>query len=416
MKRINKFVSRLVHNDRFVMVVSLVISFAIWFSFAQSDDPIISRTVSNVPVNITLNDTALSGMGLEVITDTDLTANVRISGKASSIYSISAADMTVTPNVTAVSSAGEYEVRLTASKNSAFAGFDIDAVEPETMKLRFDSIVTRTFPVTAKALGASAPDGLVAENAVIADQANATIELTGPATEINSISSVVAQADVNKELKSTETMSADIVLLDTDGQEISTRYITMSFAKADITVSISRMKDVPLVATFIGAPSANPVKAELDIKTTTVIGPPDIIDELKSIELTPIDMSEVTESGTYECGVVLPTSVRSYDGVDKVNVKLTVSGCTSKSVTVSGFSASNVPLGLKASLSKSVTVTLMGKSSQIRSLTADDITINVDMSNYSKAGDYTVSATVSVKGHDAVWVIGGDYTAAVTLK
>ena len=421
MKKIKAFLSRLLQSNRIIMVFSLIISFCIWFALTQRLNPISDRPISNVPINFSLDNTAVEGLGLEIVSgQEDAKVTVTINGKTEEISAASASDIMVTPLLSSVKGPGEYELPLVASKNNTFTSYDIVSIEPSTITLRFDKVETRSFKVTARAAGVSAAKGLIAEDAALSDAANYNIDIKGPQTDLNRIASVVARADVNKTLSETEEFEADIVLYDANGKEISQSSMTLSFTKAKITVAISRSKNVPIRATFVNAPAAyeeNPLKYSLSMDDMTVIGPPDIIDELTQIELSPINFDEITPDNTsFTCEVIFPASVKSYDNVNQILVTLDLSDMTTESFTVSQFRAVNVPDGMQASSRTELkNVMFVGRQASLDKIQAKNIYMEADLADYKTRGEYTVTVYIRVSNVDDVWAIG-EYKAIVTLS
>ena len=414
MRKIKNVFSRLIQNNRAIMILSLFLSFIIWFSIAQADNSYGTRTIADVPVN-----TQLSGTELEIITNEKLTVDVVISGSIDAIARVTADDIIVSPVVGSDVTAGSKSVRLTATKSSVFANFDIDRVEPNELTLRFDKIQNVTKAVNAKAQGASAQAGLVAEDAVLTDSAYSQITLSGPQTELDKIDSVVAVADVNDELSETAEFNATVMLLDADGNQIDDKFITKSFAETKITVRVSKIKDVPVKPTFIGAPSKLPVTVTPEQSTLTVIGEPHVIDALDFIELEAIDMGTITASGDVECKIKDSAAVRLY-GKDKdktaIKVSVRLNNCTQKTLTVTNFKAEGVADGMTAKLLTPVSITVIGPATQVKNITAGDITVVVNMSDHTASGRYSVVAAARVSGYDGIWVVNKDYSAAVELK
>lgn len=416
MRRLKSILSRLMQNDRFLIVLSLFLAFVFWFSIAQADNTYGTRTIVNVPVNTNLSNTEL-----EIITDEQLTVDVVISGSVDAIAEVTADDISVSPVVGSDITAGTKTVRLSATKKSVFDGFDIDSIKPAELTLRFDKTQKVTKTVTAKAKGASASAdaGLIAEDAVLTDSAYSQITLSGPQTELDKIESVVAIADVNAELSKTAEFNATVVLLDADGKEIDDRFITKSFTETKITVRVSKIKDVPVKPTFIGAPSKAPMTVTPEQSTLTVIGEPEVVDTLEFIELEAIDMGTVTASGEFECKITDSAAVRLYGkDKDKTSLKVTIklNNCTQKTLTVTKFKAEGVANGMTAELLTPVSITVMGPASQVKNVTASDITVVVKLSDHTTAGRYSVVATAQVSGYDGVWVVSKDYSALVELK
>ena len=110
----------------------------------------------------------------------------------------------------------------------AVTDYNIVSITPSTVNLYFDYVDTKEFTITAKADGAAATEGLVAETPVVSGTENDTITIKGPRTVMNKIDSVVAYAAVNKTLSESATYDAEIQLFDEDGNAIDKTNLTLS--------------------------------------------------------------------------------------------------------------------------------------------------------------------------------------------
>ena len=69
--------SRLFKNNKFLIIISLVISISVWVAMSFSDSNETTATISNIPIQITLSDDAVDH-GLQIFTGHDQTASVTV--------------------------------------------------------------------------------------------------------------------------------------------------------------------------------------------------------------------------------------------------------------------------------------------------------------------------------------------------
>lgn len=408
----------LFYNNRFILPFALVASLVLWLAVNITQNAERERTISDITVNITTENTAVGALGLDVVSGgVGERVNVTVSGSSYVISSLSASDILVTASLSEVTAPGTYEVPLSATKNGTNTDYTILSITPPTLEVTFDHIDTEVFPVTASAEGASAAEGLIAESAVVTDTANSQVEIRGPRTEMEKIASVQAVTQVNRTLSATESFDATLQLLDENGEVIDPTPFTMSFTELKITVPISKSKEVPLRATFTNAPAAyesTPIGYTLSVDSISVLGQPEIIDSLEYIDLSPIDFDGISASSlSFTCTPKLPNGVRSLENVGSVTVTINTGTIAERTFDVSNF----VPVNLAANLEANVTqtlrnVTLAGPEAIINAIDPAAVYAEVDMSG-RPAGEHTVSVRIKVTGYDTVWQVG-TYNVLVT--
>lgn len=409
MTQISNFLSRLLKSNRLLAVLSLIASFILWFNLSQVYNPVSTRDISGVPVTFRVSP-SLSADGYEVIKNNDIKVDVTVSGKTAYIASLSASDVNVVANVTGQ---GVKTWTLDGSDNRNFTVVDMSMSQVTVMTDIFNRD-GEIFDVTAKANNVSAPEGLIADAPKVTDTEFSQIKITGAQSVIDKIASVVCEAEVNQLLNDSSEFEGSIALFDQNGKNIDSSYVFLEFDKANITVPILMKKEVPVVATFINAPKNNPIKATTDIASVVVKGPQKAIEKLKSVELEPIDFANITPDATeFTQSIVMPESITSSDGITEVTVNLNLNGVASKTITVTNksFSPSNVSQGLTATM-ESFDVTVIGPSTELRRVTADDILVVADLASYNRGGYSGVAVTIQVLNHNSLWV-AGKYTADI---
>ncbi|MBQ5902151.1 MAG: hypothetical protein IIW83_02750 [Clostridia bacterium] len=372
-------------------------------------NPVSTRDISGVPVTFRVSP-SLAADGYEVIKNNDIKVDVTVSGKTAYIASLSASDVKVVANVTGQ---GVKTWTLDGSDNRNFTVVEMSMSQVTVMTDIFNRD-GEIFDVTAKANNVSAPEGLIADAPKVSDTEFSQIKITGAQSVIDEIASVVCEAEVDQLLNESTEFEGSIVLFDHDGKTIDSSHVFLGFDKANITVPILMKKEVPVVATFVNAPKNNPIKATTDIASVVVKGPQKVIEELKSVELEPIDFADITPDATeFTQKIIMPDTITSSDGITEVTVNLNLSGLASRTITVTndGFNPTNVSQGLTATM-ESFDVTVIGPSAELRRITADDILVTADLASYNRGVHSGVAVTVQVLNRDSLWV-AGKYTADI---
>ena len=409
MTRISNFLSRLLKSNRVLAVLSLIVSFILWFNLSQVYNTVSTRDISGVPVTFRVSP-SLAADGYEVIKNNDIKVDVTVSGKTAYIASLSASDVKVVANITGQ---GVKTWTLDGSDNRNFTVVEMSMSQVTVMTDIFNRD-GEIFDVTAKANNVSAPEGLIADAPKVSDTEFSQIKITGAQSVIDEIASVVCEAEVDQLLNESTEFEGSIVLFDHDGKTIDSSHVFLGFDKANITVPILMKKEVPVVATFVNAPKNNPIKATTDIASVVVKGPQKVIEELKSVELEPIDFADITPDATeFTQKIIMPETITSSDGITEVTVNLNLSGLASRTITVTndGFNPTNVSQGLTATM-ESFDVTVIGPSAELRRITADDILVTADLASYNRGVHSGVAVTVQVLNRDSLWV-AGKYTADI---
>ena len=396
---------RLVKSNKFIFVLSLLMAIIIWVLVS----PDRTMTIS-VPLNISTENTAVGQLGLEVVEGQGQKIDVEVEGKWYVISDLTESDIRLSVPFTNITSAGEQELRVTASfVSSVSSDIRIVRVVPETVKVTFDTVQELPFTITPKVNGVSAADGLVAGLPVLNED---TVYIKASKTVLNSIGSVVAEVDVDKTLSKSASYTVQLKVLDESGKEIDKSKLTMGISEVTVTQPINKSKQLAVTASFKNQPayySSNPISYSVSPSTINVVGDAELIDGIDSITLDPIDFSSLSpSSNSFKYGVSLPNGITAVDDVKEVTVKVDTSGIATKSVSITDFRALNVPEGKKVSATiKSKDVTVAGAQAAVSALSAADVYLQYDLSSLTSAsGEHVVAATLGSSKYNNIWGVG----------
>ncbi|MBO5020295.1 MAG: hypothetical protein J6D52_06500 [Clostridia bacterium] len=407
-------------KKRFTIAFSVILAFFIWIIITVQQKPVISRTFSDLSVNINLENTFVSENNMNIIGDISKQRfTVVITGPTSLVSALTADQIGIYASAGEVDAPGKYSLKVSPTSTTVSAEYDITSISPPTVDVEFDYVDTTEFTITPVAVGVTAADGLVAENGIVGGTESDTVTITGPRTVVGKIKNVSAVAKVNKTLNATETFDAELVLLDEKNGELSKEFITMSTNNVEVTVPISKKKTVPIIVDYANAPigfDAKSVSVSYNYPSVNIIGSPDKVDKTSQITLSPIDLSTLTMGKkSFDLSLKLPEGVRLLDSVEYITVTVNAADYAEKTLNVNSVKYIGLSTGLSTgSMSAIKNVKVCGPSSVINNITSEDISAEVDLTD-KKAGQHTVPVKFKLGKYKNVW-ISGQYNTTVTIK
>ncbi len=423
MKKIRIHPSEWFNNNRFVLIFSLLLSISFWLIITMTATPETPRTITNIPVII--QETTPEGL-VPFGEYSKLSVSVEVTGRRYVVASLTPGDINVTARITEEVTAGEkMKVQLNASKNNQFSSFTIREITPAEIEVFYDERVTREFEVEARVtlepgVESTAVKGLTAETPTIADAGERIVSVEGPATEVSKIHRVVALARIEEELTKTDNIVSNIVLYDQYDNVIEREYTTIGFETAMVTIPISKIKRVKIQPTFQNVPGQYadaPLRYSLSESEVEVMGPPEVIDALSSIELYPINFSEIYP-GSYKFMRQLrfPSLVKSSENLQEVEVAIDLSEFTSKTVTVAvdQFIYVNRPENTDVTGTPVNTVMIIGPQESLEAVENGDVSAKIDLAD-KKSGQSEVDVEMVLSGHPDCWV-AKSYKAIVNIE
>ena len=119
-------------DKRIVFLISVLLSFLLWFTVSLVIRPTGEVVVQGVGVNVNVQSGLLSELGLSVIEGAESTANVTISGSRSVIGGVSTEDISISPSLSGVSGAGAGVTEVSGCGTSAEAEVSAGVSVPMT--------------------------------------------------------------------------------------------------------------------------------------------------------------------------------------------------------------------------------------------------------------------------------------------
>lgn len=416
-------ISDLFYDNRFLLAFSIIVAIGFWLVVAVELGVEVEDTKKNIPVQINY-DKIEENLGLQPFGETQFTVDVTVSGKKYIVESDDIIDdIIVEANTSYVNAAGTCVLNLEVSSQDARPLYDIVDISADEISVYFDypgekelvAVPEITFDGDAVAEGYYMGDYIFPESN--------TVRVTGPETEVNKISRVVARASVNGELRQNETVDATLVALTEDGETVRNVSFNRQKDVIRITLPVYKVATLSLSCGFVNRPSdyvetpsytvmINPSVAEIGVPEKKLEG-------MTSFEITTIDFSELKEGvNTFKVKASDITNAVVVDGNEEFTVTVTLHGMASGKVSAPSDIGSyiNQPAGATVELVKLdfSEITVIGPVSSVENISTEDLTFTADLSSIEdgETGNFTVPVTVT---DDDCWLYG-QYTATVSVS
>lgn len=225
------------HSSLIAWLICLLASFSIWLYVMATASPAHEDSFFSVPVTIQNADVLASEAGLAVISDSELTVDVTVTGTKKDFVKYSISDFSISVDVSGIETAGKHTLDVTVILPD---GMSCKSVTPSSVTLHVDSKISKAIPV--KAVITSEPT--LEENCKLGDPTPEITSITveGPEAIIAGISH--AQLDLNlKDVDGTTTKTVAVRLIDANGKEISQKSLTLSQNTIDVEIPIYKFTD-----------------------------------------------------------------------------------------------------------------------------------------------------------------------------
>ncbi len=355
MKKKTNFWKKITNNWA-LKLFSLAAAFFLWLFVMTVENPEDQKVFYNIPVRL-VNTELLEdeNMVYEVLDETDVVPRVTITAKKSVRDELSSGDIIAEADFSNLTVTNTVEIRFYSQRyNDQISDIKGSA---EILKLNIERKRTKRLELQANTVGDVAENYMI--YAVSPDQNR--IEISGPESVINRISSAVVTVDVTESSGTISTYS-DVKLYDAEQKEIPKDNLTMNTRTVRVKVEILNVKTVPVIYEASGTP-ANGYLLTGEISSSAdsveIAGSKDALDSIHAITI-PEDALDVTGyAENYFASVnikdYLPDGVVLADKEDtgKVNVIVHIEKAyeTDLRIAANQIHFLGVPVGYEAKLS-----------------------------------------------------------------
>lgn len=370
-------------NNLGIKILSICLAAFFWLVIVNIDDPVKSKTFTNIPVTV-INDDALEAKNLAYEVVSGNTVDFTVSGKRTIIEKLKRTDFTVTADLAEMTQPFDtVKINVECSK---YPSVSISMGKVSTMTISSEEKITKSFSVKVSTTGAASP-GYAPDAPEVSP---VILDVTGAATSVKEIEDVKVQVDISG-ADSDITRTVVPHAYDEKGNEIERSKLKFSYETVTVKIPMLQTKDVPVVLKTTGEPAYGYqyIGANYQPQTIEVKGEADALSKIDSIPIS-VDVNGLKENKEFT--ITISDILHDYDvsavesDISTVVISVTIDKMEEKEITF-GFDAisfENVPENYdvqNVGNGNEYMVKLMGRKSELEKITVDSLAPMVDASS-----------------------------------
>lgn len=402
-------------NNFGLKVISVVLAIILWVTIINVSDPSTPKQISGIPVNM-INQDTLKEQGYTYTILEGNTVAITVYGPKSIVDDLVASDFYATADFSKIGQFSDFvDIDVQCIKAIPQSNLDIKLRNSE-VKINVENREVRNIDVEVRLTGMPA-EGYTPGDF---DISPISIKVTGAASEVASISKIMAEYDIEgASFDISDTVA--IRLFDEEGEEISKKNLVLSRDTVRLKVPILVKKKVPVNYAMTGnvKEGYKISKINYSINEVEIAGTQNAVDAINSIDL-PADLINVTDLTTAADYTVrlshyVPSNVRILADDVLSEVKVEVEPIVTKEFTIptTNISIENEDDALNYTfLRDSIVVKYAGLSADIAKLSNNSITGKIDVSGLG-IGNRTMPITFATTVGECTLV--GDYYVNIAI-
>lgn len=303
-----------IESDLLLKILSVVFAFLLWMFVINTDNPVIKKTFSDVPVDM-LNEQVLDELNQTYKIESGDTVSFTVKGKKDIVDRLTKSDFRATADVSSMSDVHAIPIKVEALRYKS--QLDVDTGNA-TVKVVLEDVKSDQIPVVMEVKGKPASGYTVSIQTATPN----LISISGPKSVVSRIKQIVAVVNVSG-VKKDVTMTQSVKCYDEDGDEVSQERIKLDTNKIKVKIGLSRTKVVPFKVDTKGSTGKGYVLGSIDYqpKHIEITGSKEDLDKVDSIKLAKLDISDSTKSieKTIKASdIKLPDGISFVKSVDKI--------------------------------------------------------------------------------------------------
>lgn len=380
-----------------VQLVCVLLSFGLWIYVTNIENPIKSYELNKVPVEIKNSDN-LKSSGLTLSPNQNFYVNLKIEGSSQDLFSIDKEDFKISVDLNElVLKKGENKVMVRIEE--APQDIKIKNSTGLIITINTEEYKTKEVPVKSK-INVISKSGYYVATPIFSPE---IVLVSGPESLVDRVTSVVAEAEESNAVK-TIIKNYTVIPVDDNYKEVIGVQLSQKWVEA--TIEINEGKTVPIKINVIGT-IQNDLKLKSISSDTTEIGitgPKSILDSISEIGTENIDISQIKDNTSMEVKLKIPDGILIHNGQNNINVNILVEKKKTKEFTIN-YSIIGQQEGISIVPDKNnITIEVIGFEDDINNLTEANFSAQLDVSEYTKEGEYTKAPTVSLVGVNNVTI------------
>ena len=413
-------------------IMSVIAAILIWLIIVNVDNPIVTRTIPNVPVQV-LNEAYIESGGMMCLIPEDQDrVSVTVRGTRKTVESLKASDITATADLKQVVDLSTDPVMVPIAVNCP--GIDANNAQsvPRNMEIQIEEMMTQEFIVTVDTDGTQPGKGYEIGSL---ESNPEKIRITGPQSLIEKIDRVVATVDVEG-ITSDTTEQAELTIIDRNQEELTEnqmKYLKYDILSPEVSVTVDLWKvksNVQIEASYVGTPADGYKVDKLSLTPSeiSVAGSDEALSQLEGqgntikISADQVDVSGKKEDFDTRVNLTdfLPTGIELTTGTSEtLIIRAEILPMDSRSYTIStkDITVENAPSDLEVVFETDrIEIRVQENGSSLDELDIKDIEASIDLTG-KEAGSYQIPVEITLpEGYSLVSTVHADVKLSETTE
>ena len=413
-------------------IMSVIAAILIWLIIVNVDNPIVTRTIPNVPVQV-LNEAYIESGGMMCLIPEDQDrVSVTVRGTRKTVESLKASDITATADLKQVVDLSTDPVMVPIAVNCP--GIDANNAQsvPRNMEIQIEEMMTQEFIVTVDTDGTQPGKGYEIGSL---ESNPEKIRITGPQSLIEKIDRVVATVDVEG-ITSDTTEQAELTIIDRNQEELTEnqmKYLKYDILSPEVSVTVDLWKvksNVQIEASYVGTPADGYKVDKLSLTPSeiSVAGSDEALSQLEAqgntiqISADQVDVSGKKEDFDTRVNLTdfLPTGIELTTGTSEtLIIRAEILPMDSRSYTIStkDITVENAPSDLEVVFETDrIEIRVQENGSSLDELDIKDIEASTDLTG-KEAGSYQIPVEITLpEGYSLVSTVHADVKLSETTE
>ena len=396
------------------VIISILVAVALWVYVDVEKAPERTKTIRDIPVEFSGENTTLADKNLMLLSGYDTTIDLTIRGPKRELVKIDSSNVRVIASTSGIDSVGVHQLDWTISlpDGVARANVSVEKASLSQITVTVGELYTKEVQVKCEVIGEVA-EGYFAGDVVLDPE---VLILRAQRDDLLNVDCAKLTVDISGATRSV-VQTVDVELYDYDGNLVENSNIRTNASLIQAKVPVLTTKEVELAMEFEGVPGAalDSITCDITPKTVRLNGEADVLASIDKLVLATLHVDDLALHQQNSYVVTPPDGTWLVNGNEVATVDITLDGISETTVTVTDVTYNQMPAGMYAILPDGgLTVRLWGLSEEIEAITAENLRVTADMSAVTGLGPVTVPVTVTISGFNDV-TVRGTYELTVTV-
>lgn len=418
-KNKNNSFTKLLADNRFLMILSIIFAFGLWLWVAIEKSPEVEVVISGVPVSIDYEKIYDQYNQLEPFGDQTYTIDVTVKGKKYIVEALEKDDIVAVADTTDISGAGTSTLQVYVSQKEKTDSFEVVSVSSKKVDVYLDYLSEKKFELNSKLTQDNVENGLLLGDVSFTKNGSKIkyVTISGPKKEVDLVTEVIAVTNITEKLNKRaeiELNEDDIDIITSDGSYLKYTSIISDISNLKLEIPVLKVVELTPVVHFVNAPDEFLVEPRIYPTKVKAAVPVEDADKITEIPIYTIDTKDLNLGNNRI--EIYSDSVEAYKIVDTVEnfivqINFSHSKYSSTEVTIPAseiiIENTNDTYDIALGDNDDLNITIIGPIDNIQDIENKEIIVSIDASSKAINKNTTsVPATIIIKGDNDCWVYG----------